>query len=185
MIQKIAFSMAFVMTISIFMAGVSYAASGSIQPPKMIFRVEAPANVTGSINVMNPNNDSLNVSIKASGDITGLAQLSENEIVLSANETKAVSFDVFVPSAGSYNGEIIFSFSPPGGGTQGVALSSTIIIIANASQSQAANGTAQAGSPLTGNVALEGMLLPASITLIIVVLALASFVVYRNKRVLK
>ena len=107
------------------------ALSASIQPPKIILRGEAPGSVDSSINVMNPNNESITVGINATGAIADIIQLSEESVILAANETKKIDFTVNLLEEGNYTGEILFLFTPEEG--QGVALSSQIIVLANRS----------------------------------------------------
>jgi|SRR3989344_1193429 len=120
------FAVIFVMLLSI---NYAHALSASIQPPRMVLRIEAPGTASASIDIFNPNNVTMNVTVTPQGGIEFLTVLNETRFVLEPNETEKVNFDINIQSPGTYNGEIIFAFVPPEG--QGIGLASQIIVVAN------------------------------------------------------
>jgi hypothetical protein len=124
-VMKKIFAIIFVTLLS---ASYAHALAASIQPPRMVLRIDSPGTASGFINVMNPNNETLSVEARPAGAIEFITTLSEINFTLEPNETKRIAFDVNVTSSGTYNGEIIFAFRPPEG--QGIGLASQIIIIA-------------------------------------------------------
>ena len=124
--QNKIFAVIFVMLFSI---SYVHALSASIQPPRMVLRIEAPGTASGSIDIFNPNNVTMNVTVTPQGGIEFLTILNQTNYVLEPNETKQVNFDVNIISPGTYNGEFIFAFVPPEG--QGIGLASQIIVVAN------------------------------------------------------
>src|SRR3989344_1069681 len=124
--QNKIFAVIFVMLFSI---SYVHALSASIQPPRMVLRIEAPGTASGSIDIFNPNNVTMNVTVVPQGGIEFLTVLNQTKFVLEPNETKKVNFDINIESPGTYSGEFIFAFVPPEG--QGIGLASQIIVVAN------------------------------------------------------
>lgn len=151
------------LVILLVMAQPIFALSASIQPPKMVLRGEAPGSVSGFVDVMNPNNESVTVDVTPRGDIAGLLELSNTNITLEFNETKRVDFDIELKSPGNYTGEILFVFKPPEG--QGIALSSQIIVIAQA----------KSGTTSDQDWTLAGIVLG------IVIIAIISIIIFRGR----
>ena len=106
-----------------------YAFSASIQPPRMVLRLNSPGNASGFIDVMNPNNVSINVQAKPGGDIELITTLSETNMTLEPNQTKRIDFNIDITEPRTYNGEIVFAFKPPVG--QAIGLASQIVVVAN------------------------------------------------------
>ena len=111
-----------------------FAISASIQPPRFILRGEAPGTVGSSINVINPNNESITISTSVIDDIENMTILSDSQFILGPNETRTVNFTINLVEAGNYTGEILFFFTPDEG--QGAALSSQIAVLAEAGEPQ-------------------------------------------------
>ena len=170
----------------------SYALVGSIQPPRMVLRGETLGSVSGFVNVINPNNISVNISTDIYGDIQGLINLSETDMTLQPNGTRRVDFDMFLPSEGKYVGEIIFVFSAEEGEVKGAALSSTIIAFAEGSSSAGdTNQTGQTGGsgvsqvPVSGSIISETTLLLGGVVIVLVIIILGVSLGIRRNRSLK
>ena len=139
-----------------------FALSASIQPPKMILRGEAPGSVSGFVDVMNPNNESITVDVNVTGDIMGMVQLSNESFILDSNETQKVDFTINLEEGGEYIGEILFFFTPEEG--QGVALSSQIIVLAEAKENGITDGTT-----VENDWTLPGVLLAIAVIILVLV----------------
>jgi hypothetical protein len=151
----------------------------------MIFRVLAPGNASGFINVINSNNVSINVSATVFGDIAGITSTSETNMTLAPNETRVFDFNTYLLSPGRYIGEIVFVFSPGGGKGQGAALSSSIIIFAEGNVTQPENQTGNQTSGDfggTGKIVSEEALLIGGFVVIAAIIALALLTAYKKSR---
>jgi len=124
----------FVLIALLLLAQPLFALTASIQPPRFILRGEAPGIVGSSINVINPNNESVTIGTDIIGDIENMTILSDNQFLLGPNETRTVNFTIDLVEAGEYIGEILFFFTPEDG--QGAALSSQIAVLAEAGEAQ-------------------------------------------------
>jgi hypothetical protein len=87
---------------------------------------------------MNPNNETITVDVTLSGAIGPFITLETDSLVLEANETKKLNFDIRLENEGEFVGELLFLFTPIDG--QGVALSSQIVVIAEKGETIGANG---------------------------------------------
>jgi len=124
----------FVLIALLLLAQPLFALSASIQPPRFILRGEAPGTVGSSINVINPNNESVTIGTDIVGDIENMTVLSDNQFILESNETRTVNFTIDFVKEGNYTGEILFFFTPEEG--QGAALSAQIAVLAEAGEAQ-------------------------------------------------
>jgi hypothetical protein len=129
----------FVLFALLLLAQPLFALTASIQPPRFILRGEAPGTVGSSVNVINPNNESITIGTDVIGDIENMTTLSDNQFLLGPNETRTVNFTIDVAEAGDYAGEILFFFTPEQG--QGAALSSQIVVLAEAGTDAGVDGT--------------------------------------------
>ena len=155
----------FLAVVLLLMAQPIFALSASIQPPKMILSGEAPGSVSGSVNVMNPNNESITVNINVTGGIIGMVQLSNESLLLDSNETQKIDFTIAFIEEGNYVGELLFFFTPEQG--QGVALSSQIIVIAESGETTT---TTVPGTTMDDNWTLLGMLLGIIVIVAVILL---------------
>ena len=148
------FAVIFVMLLSI---NYAHALSASIQPPRMVLRIEAPGTASGYIDTFNPNNVTMNVTVTPQGGIEFLTVLNETRFVLEPNETKKVNFDVNIISPGTYNGEFVFAFIPPEG--QGIGLASQIIVVANGTIATVPTTTIETTSETNNQLKLDNPIL--------------------------
>src|SRR3989344_2179526 len=166
------FAVIFVMLLSI---NYAYALSASIQPPRMVLRIEAPGTASGSIDIFNPNNVTMNVTVTPQGGIEFLTILNQTNYVLEPNETKQVNFDVNIISPGTYNGEFIFAFVPPEG--QGIGLASQIIVVANGTVSTVPTTTIETVPETNNQLKLDNPIL----IIIALVIILGSILVIKRR----
>lgn len=130
--------------------------TGSIRPPRMILRGEAPCNITGWVDVSNVNDFPIFVETKAIGDFSYVIKLSEKSFTLGSNETRRVNFTIPVAKAGNYTTEIYFIFSPAGKKEPNLVLSSEIMIFTNQSTSTTSTTTI-ASNPTGMSISVIGI----------------------------
>jgi len=140
----------------------TFAFEGNIRPPRMILRGNLSDSFTGSINVTNPNNFTVNVSTDVFGDIENITSLNTNFMILDINQSEILDFEINTSDLfNEYYGEIIFTFINAENEAQGVRLSSTIIVLLEGNVTQT-NGdvTDDAG---------YGYIIPAAIIIILLI----------------
>ena len=105
-----------------------HAISGSIKPPRMILRENVSVNqitlIPSSIEISNPNNFAINVTMSGS-DIIQIDTIPFN---LNSGQSRTVDFDILIPAPGNYSGDVSAVFSSSG--KIPVALSSEVIVYA-------------------------------------------------------
>jgi PGF-pre-PGF domain-containing protein len=145
---------------------------GSIRPPRMILRCEAPCNLTGWVEVSNQNPYKVVVKTQRIGDFYESIVLSLNEFLLEPNESKKIDFVIPVKNPGEYTSEIIFIFYSKEKNLTPLALASEIIIIANQSSTTSSiiPSTPQSQTPLGMLIAHKTEIVIAIIILIVALL---------------
>ena len=152
---------------------------GSIRPPRMILRCEAPCNLTGWIEVSNQNPYKVFVKTQKMGDFYESIVLNLNEVLLEPNESKKIDFVIPVKNAGEYISEIIFIFYSQEKNLTPIALASEIIIIANQSltTSSIIPSTQQSQTPLGMLIAYK-----TEIGIAIIILIIALLILIKKRR---
>ncbi|MBI3623754.1 hypothetical protein HY212_06785 [Candidatus Pacearchaeota archaeon] len=114
------------------------ALAGSIGNARMVLYPEVngkdAVSITKSILVKNINNVTINVSLQIDNDTAKFIEIVDKKFQLEPNTEKKASFIVKVSKEGNYEGKIIVLFSPVSGKEAGVALPSTIVVIAKKNQ---------------------------------------------------
>ncbi|MEM5828965.1 MAG: hypothetical protein QW480_01865 [Candidatus Aenigmatarchaeota archaeon] len=151
---------------------------GSIRPPRMVLRCEAPCNLSGWIEVSNVNNYSIKVKTQLIGDFYDKIKLSEREFELGVDEKKIVNFTIPISVGGNYESTIVFIFSPLEKSEPNLALASDIIIIANQSTNFTTTTIKEGNAPSGMIVAIARY---GAIALVVIV-AIAIFIIWNRRK---
>ncbi|NOZ81486.1 MAG: hypothetical protein GXP63_07540 [DPANN group archaeon] len=125
--------------------------SASIGNARMVLQTQVASDkmvfVERSIKVININNVSVNVHLTPLGNLTGITQILDNDILLQPGESKDARFKVQILEPGFYEGLIAVGFSEVGPDARagGVGLQSNIII--NAQLNESAPGFDKPATP--------------------------------------
>jgi len=115
-----------------------YALTGSIGNARMILYPEVNGWFTTTIEktilVRNVNDENVNITLQTDEEGEKFLEIVDKEFTLAPGEEKKAQFKVKVKKEGNYEGRINVFFSPISGKGAGVALSSTITVIAKKDQ---------------------------------------------------
>ncbi len=103
--------------------------TGSIGNARMILRAETGDKIEKSVLVKNVNNQSVDITLSAGGDLADNIKIIDEEFTLEAGEEKKARFEIKVKEKGTTESKINVQFMPLDDGN-GVGLSSTVIVIA-------------------------------------------------------
>ncbi len=114
----------FILSISSVMA-----VTGKIGNARMILNLEEGDSLDRSIQVINDNNVSINISLVAEGVLKESLEVEDSEFILGPNEEKKAKFTVNADlEPGQYEGKIRVTFNPLEANESGVGLASNIIL---------------------------------------------------------
>jgi len=109
-----------------------YGITGAIGNARMVLRAKTGDKIEKSILVRNVNDIAVDISLKASGDLEDYIEIKDKEFRLNSGEEKKAYFTINVKKEGTTESKIDVKFTPVDG-SNGVGLSSTIIVIAEKS----------------------------------------------------
>lgn len=168
-----------------------YALTGSIGNARMILYPEVGffgTTIEKSITVRNVNNESVNISLQVSDELKDVIELIDDSFILQPGEEKDAAFLIKLRKAGDYEGNINVFFTSLEGGKTGVALSSTIIILADGESNDNSDNSDNTnddtiidsnGTGITGNVVSDqNKISPVLIASLLTTLVLAVFLVW-------
>jgi hypothetical protein len=93
----------------------AFAFTAYIRPSRIILYANvtpgAVTTTTGSLEIANLNNVSVNVEFTPGQNLTNIVTFKENPITLESNETRMVNFEVEVTQPGIYQDEILVVYS--------------------------------------------------------------------------
>lgn len=107
------------------------ALTGSIGNARMIIRGNVGDSIDKYVLVKNVNNESVDIEIEKEGDLAEYVTLKENKFRLGPGEDKKAEFTIKIAKEGTTETRLNIKFAPIDG-KNGVGLSSTIIVVAEA-----------------------------------------------------
>ena len=119
----------FTLFIAILVLSISvYALTGSIGNARMVLKAEVGDTIQKYVLVKNVNDEAVNISLSASGNLTKETKILDNNFILQPGEDKKAYFTIKPRQPGTYETRISVQFSPLDKGNS-VGLSSVIILI--------------------------------------------------------
>jgi len=117
------------------------AITGSIGNAKIILLPEAGDTILKSVLVKNVNDETVNITITASGDLASDITILDEEFQLLAGEEKNAEFSIEVKNPGNTESRINVKFDSEDGSSPGVMLIATILINATGSSDGGSGGS--------------------------------------------
>ncbi|MFA5019680.1 MAG: hypothetical protein WC533_01130 [Candidatus Pacearchaeota archaeon] len=114
--------------ILILLSGWASAITGKIGNGKMILNAEVGDTIDRTIRVINDNNQTLNITLFASGDLAEDITIIDSNFILLAGEEKKARFTIEIKNPGNTDNRINVQFQPLIEEESGVGLSAQIII---------------------------------------------------------
>jgi hypothetical protein len=173
-----------------------YAITGSLGNARMVLYAEVGDTIHKTILVKNVNNESINITAFASGDLEKDITLKDKSFILQPNSDKNVQFDLKVTKKGTFETKINIQFSSIEGKGAGVGLSSTIVLVAsgqgetpvednnqnnvNDSQNKTQDNTSDNS---TAQIQISPVLIAAgAFTILLIVLLIILLIISKKKR---
>lgn len=124
----------FLIVLIVMSLSIIQAITASIGNARMVLRVKQGESIEKYVLIKNVNNVSVNIQLDVSGDLEDYIKLNEKNFNLNPGEGKKAYFTIDAKKSGSSETKINVKFIPSDG-SNGVGLSSTVIVIAEESKS--------------------------------------------------